>query len=151
MDTTIWGPPFWFTLHTISLNYPDNPTYTVRQHHLLFFESLKSILPCSICRNHYKEFLKNHPLSPYLDNNKSLTRWVLDLHNNVNKLNNKKIWTMKEMKNYYENIYNNKEHFKCSFKLKEKGTKEKFKYNSASNILIIILFVIIFCLYIFKF
>ena len=23
MDTTIWGPPFWFILHTISINYPE--------------------------------------------------------------------------------------------------------------------------------
>ena len=151
MDTTVWGPPFWFTLHTISLNYPDNPTYIIRQQHLLFFESLKSILPCSICRNHYKDFLQKQPISPYLDNKKSLKRWVLDCHNNVNKLNNKKIWTIKEMENYYDNAYNNKENFKCKFEIKEKHDKKKFKYNSASNILIVILFIIIFCMYIFKF
>ena len=150
MDTTIWGPPFWFTLHTISLNYPENPTYVERQQHLLFFESLKKILPCSICRNHYKKFLQDQPISPYLDNKKSLKRWILDCHNNVNKLNNKKIWTMKEVDIYYDNIYNNKEKFKCSFVIKDKK-KKKFKYNSLSNIFIIILFIIIFCLYIFKF
>ena len=150
MDTTIWGPPFWFTLHTISLNYPTNPSYVVRQQHLLFFESLKTILPCSICRNHYKDFLKNQPIAPFLDNKQSLKRWVLDCHNNVNKLNNKKIWSLKEMENYYDNVYNNKEKFKCNFVSDEK-TKKKFAYNSASNILIIILFIIIFCLYIFKF
>ena len=150
MDTTIWGPPFWFTLHTISLNYPDNPTYIMRQQHLLFFESLKTILPCSICRNHFKEFLQKQPISPYLDNKKSLKRWVLDCHNNVNKLTNKKIWSIKDMENHYDNIYNNKENFKCNFVIKEKG-KKKFRYNTVSNILIIILFIIIFCLYIFKF
>jgi hypothetical protein len=150
MDTTVWGPPFWFTLHTICLNFPENPTYIERQQHLLFFESLKTILPCSICRNHYKKFLQEQPISPYLDNKNSLKRWVLDCHNNVNKLNNKKIWTMKEVDDYYDNIYNNKENFKCNFIIKDKK-KKKFKYNSLSNILIIILFVIIFCLYIFKF
>ena len=108
-------------------------------------------MPCSICRNHYKDFLQKQPISPYLDNRKSLKRWVLDCHNNVNKLNHKKIWTIKEMENYYDNAYNNKEHFKCKFEIKEKNDKKKFKYNSASNILIVILFIIIFCMYIFKF
>lgn len=150
MDTTVWGPPFWFTLHTICLNYPEKPTYIERQQHLLFFESLKTILPCSICRNHYKKFLQDQPISPYLDNKSSLKRWILDCHNNVNKINGKKIWTIKESDDYYNNIYNNKENFKCKFIEKNKKNK-KFKYNSISNILILILFVIIFCLYIFKF
>lgn len=150
MDTTIWGPPFWFTLHTISINYPEKPTYIERQQHLLFFESLKTILPCSICRDHYKNFLVDQPISPYLDNRDSLKKWILDCHNNVNKLNNKKVWTMKESDNYYNNIYNNKENFKCNFTVKNTKNK-RFKYNSISNILIFILFIIIFCLYVFKF
>ena len=150
MDTTIWGPLLWFTLHTLSFNYPEKPNYVEKQQHLLFFESLKSLLPCSICRNHYKDFLQKQPISPYLDNKNSLKRWVLDCHNNVNKLSSKKIWTLKELDNYYNNIYNNKENFKCNFITKNKQNK-KFQYNSISNILILILFIIIFCLYIFKF
>ena len=149
MDTTIWGPPFWFILHTISINYPEKPTYVEKQQHLLFFESLKTILPCEICRGHYKDFLKNKPLSPYLDSNKALMKWVLECHNNVNKINGEKVWTFEEMKKYYDNIYNNQENFKCQF-IKKKN-KSKFTYNTVSNIIIIILFIIIFCFYIFKF
>ena len=52
----------------------------------IFFDSLKTILPCEICRGHYKEFLKKKPISPYLDNKKSLMEWVLDCHNNINKI-----------------------------------------------------------------
>ena len=150
MDTTVWGPPFWFTLHTISINYPDKPDYVEKQQHLLFFESLKKILPCTICREHYKDFLKKKPLSPYLDSKKALMRWVLDCHNNVNKINGEKTWTFEEMKKYYDNIYNNQDNFKCSF-VKKNKEKTKFTYNTVSNILIVILFIIIFCFYIFKF
>ena len=26
MDPNIWGPHAWFLIHTVCLNYPDNPT-----------------------------------------------------------------------------------------------------------------------------
>ena len=26
MLTSVWGPPMWHSLHTISFNYPVNPT-----------------------------------------------------------------------------------------------------------------------------
>ena len=27
MDPTVWGPKLWFVIHTVALNYPDNPSY----------------------------------------------------------------------------------------------------------------------------
>jgi hypothetical protein len=153
MDTKIWGPPFWFTLHTISLNYPLKPSYIDKQHHSLFFQSLKNTLPCVICRNHYSEFLNSNPIGPYLDNRNTLIEWVLKCHNNVNKINNKKQYSKGELINYYNNIYNNQINFKCSFFEEEKAKQMKenqCKINKYSNIVIIILFIIIFCLYIFK-
>lgn len=146
MDTSIWGPPFWFSLHTISMNYPEKPSYIDKQQHLIFFESLKKVLPCQTCRDHYAIFLQNKPISPYLDNKNTLKKWVLDCHNNVNKINGEKVWTIEQLDNHYNNIYDNKHKFKCDFVIKKKITN-----NNISNILIVVLFTIIFCFYIFKF
>ena len=141
MDTTIWGPPFWFILHTISFNYPDKPKYIEKQQTLMFFESLKNILPCMICKEHYKKFMKQNPISPYLDNKKSLINWVLELHNHANVITGEKIWTLEELQNHYNNIYQNREKFKCQF-IKKKDRPKKFKYNSFSYIIIFILLII---------
>ena len=43
MDNKIWGPYFWFTLHTITLAYPDNPNYITKRHYNDFFNITKCI------------------------------------------------------------------------------------------------------------
>ena len=37
----VWGPGAWLFLHTISLNYPTNPTYEDKENYKTFFTSLK--------------------------------------------------------------------------------------------------------------
>ena len=105
MDTTIWGPKLWFFLHTMSFEYPDNPNKEIIDAHKEFLNSLSVVLPCKLCRNHYKIFLKNNPLDEGLKNKESLINWVLECHNNVNKLNNKPEWTYDMLIDKYTNIY----------------------------------------------
>lgn len=154
MNPEIWGPGFWIILHSISINYPDKPTYIDKQQHLLFFQSLKQVLPCQKCRTHYTEYLNKNPISPYLDNKDNLILWVLNCHNNVNKINSKKLYSLDEMKQFYNNVYSNSDKFK--FKLinkndiKELDTKKKkINYHLILNIVFIILFIILFLIYIF--
>ena len=59
MLTTIWGPGMWHFLHTMSFNYPDQPSKDEMQHYKDFFISLKHVLPCGKCRDNFKELLKN--------------------------------------------------------------------------------------------
>ena len=46
MMTAIWGPPLWFTLHTISFNYPVNPTEEDKRRYYKYFKYLGKVLPC---------------------------------------------------------------------------------------------------------
>ena len=62
MDPKIWGPSGWLFLHTITFNYPTNPTEEDKKNYKLFFESLKNVIPCPICSEHYKENLKKIPI-----------------------------------------------------------------------------------------
>ena len=60
MMTSVWGPPLWHTLHTISFNYPIKPTDKQKKDYYKFYSSLKNILPCKYCRinlkNNFKQF-----------------------------------------------------------------------------------------------
>ena len=61
------------------------------------------------CRNHFIKQIDNPNLS--IDNNVNsdkIFNWTVDLHNNVNKMNHKKIWSYDEARSYYQiNNYNN--------------------------------------------
>ena len=50
MLTTIWGPSQWHFLHTMSFNYPVNPTVADKHHYRDYIYSLRYTLPCGKCR-----------------------------------------------------------------------------------------------------
>ena len=62
------------------------------------------LLPCAICREHYKTYLANNPLTPFLDSRKDLLKWTIDNHNSVNKMLGKPEWTEEEVIVYYERL-----------------------------------------------
>jgi len=106
MDNKIWGPNFWFTLHTTTLAYPDNPTYHDKRRYNDFFVSFQYILPCQKCREHYKQHLDNFPISISLDNKESLVKWLFNLHNQVNISLKKPVMEHEAFKEKYRKIYN---------------------------------------------
>ena len=91
MLTSVWGPPLWHSLHTISFNYPVKPTKTQKDDYFKFFNSLKNVLPCKYCRINLKKNLKTLPLKKSVfKNRESLSRWVYKLHELINKMLGKK-------------------------------------------------------------
>ena len=72
----IWGPPLWRKLHsTAATGRLDE--YSLRK--------IIQRIPCPVCKAHALQFLAAHPLGePF--------QWTLDLHNAVNRRNNKPEW-----------------------------------------------------------
>jgi len=101
---SVWGPFFWHTIHIVAIGYPKNPTYIDKKCAKEFYESLAYLIPCSVCRTHYKEHISSHPLTPFLDSRTDLIKWTVDIHNTVNKMLGKPEWTMEEVMAYYERI-----------------------------------------------
>lgn len=91
MLTTIWGPSMWHYLHTMSFNYPVNPTDDDKKHYRDFMINLQYVLPCKYCRQNLTNNFKVYPLT--LSNMKdrdSFSRYIYNLHEMVNKLLGKK-------------------------------------------------------------
>ncbi len=87
MITTIWGPPLWHVLHTISFNYPIKPTNEQKKHYYKFYKNLKNILPCKICRDNLKKNLLKIPLTiDVFKNRHTLSMFVYLLHETVNQM-----------------------------------------------------------------
>ena len=89
--TTIWGPPQWHMLHTISFNYPVTPTLEQKTQYRDYILSLQNVLPCGTCRKNLKTNLKQLPLTMKdMKNRESFSRYIYNLHELVNKMLNKK-------------------------------------------------------------
>ena len=120
MLTSVWGPPLWHVLHTMSFNYPVKPTSEQKEYYYDFFINLKNILPCKYCRDNYTVNLEKIPLTKsVLKNRDSFSRWVYNMHELVNtNLGKKSGLTYDEVRDRYE-------HFRarCLTDPKEKKTK----------------------------
>ena len=86
LGPNIWGPHLWKALHMISVGYPDEPNEEQKKNYKTFFENFYQVLPCSICSNNYKNNLKQLPITnDTMKNQQNLVKWVIDIHNIVNK------------------------------------------------------------------
>ena len=91
MVTNIWGPPLWHYLHTMSFNYPINPTVEDKLHYREFIVNLQHVLPCKYCRMNLKINLKQLPLKMSdMENRESFSRYIYELHELINKMLHKK-------------------------------------------------------------
>jgi len=88
----IWGPYGWKFIHMTALAYPIKPSEEDKLYYFNFFMSLSNILPCHLCRDHYKQNLLKYPLNDdILLSRETLVKWTVDMHNEVNIANNKKV------------------------------------------------------------
>jgi hypothetical protein len=84
MPPDVWGPIFWNAIHIVTLAYPQNPTEADKIGARKFFESLQTVLPCPVCRQHYAQKLLDTPIEPALQSRGELIHWAWDIHNSVN-------------------------------------------------------------------
>jgi len=108
MLTSVWGPSLWHYLHTMSFNYPDNPTEVHKKYHKQFIQSLKYVLPCKYCRMNLRKNLKAVPLNESaLKNRENFSRWMYNLHEHINQMLKKKSGLT------YEDVRERYEHFRA--------------------------------------
>lgn len=104
MKPEVWGPHMWFMLHTISFNYPEQPSEHNKRAYYDFFRALADVLPCDECQTHYKRQLHSYPIQPHLDSRSNLVKWVIQMHNFVNGRTGKPELTNEEVLTIYKNL-----------------------------------------------
>lgn len=123
MLTNIWGPGLWHYLHTMSFNYPVNPSLKDKHYYYTFMKNLGYVLPCVYCRNNYKINIKNIPLTKNVFSCRdSFSRYVYNLHEHVNEMLGKKSNLT------YEMVRDRYEHFRsrCGTKNPVKATRKTY-------------------------
>ena len=97
----LWGPHGWKFMHYISLGYPINPTSKDKINYKNFYYSLQDILPCEKCAINYQKNINEYPIDNQLKNRDTLVKWVIDIHNKVNKELGKKELNYEEAAQFY--------------------------------------------------
>ena len=104
LEPKIWGPHFWFVLHTIALTYPYNPNEVMRKKYYDFIQNIPLFLPVEEIGNTFSQYLDKYPVTPYLDSRTSFVKWMHFIHNKINVSLGKEELTMEEaMTAYYAN------------------------------------------------
>lgn len=103
MEPNVWGPAGWTFLHSVTFKYPENPSDLEKQKYYNFFNSLKNVLPCPTCQEHYRDNFEKIPIR--LENREELIEWLIDLHNEVNRMNGKRVYTYDEVYEIYNDMY----------------------------------------------
>lgn len=165
MDPNVWGPPLWTFMHTLSFNYEKNPTKVDKQNMFNFFDSLRHVIPCETCRNHYDEFFKKNNIQKALNSRDELIDWVLACHNNVNKLKKRENpdefnmeWCREDLIRHYSEMYNSKlsnniskcKTLNCSketFMNSQESSKKKNLHIYLSLIICILLIIILYLIF----
>ena len=107
MNPKFWGPHGWYFLHSITMHYPKNPSEQEKHIYFNFFKSLENVLPCEKCAYHYSKNLEKLPLEPALESRDTLVRWLISVHNEVNKETGKREYTYEEVIDEYTHKMNN--------------------------------------------
>ena len=106
MSPSVWGPIVWGTMHIVTLGYSDSPTEQEKKAAIEFFESLVYMIPCPICKEHYKMNLEKNPVRNAVGSRDDLANWAFDIHNTVNEQLKKPKITMEQYVNNLNKLSN---------------------------------------------
>jgi len=103
LDPNIWGPHFWFVLHTLAISYPHHPNAVTKKKYYELIQNLPLFMPTESIGNNFTQLLDEYPITAYLDSRESVIRWMHFIHNKINeKLEKPKISINEFYVRYYE-------------------------------------------------
>lgn len=121
LDPKVWGPHYWFFLHTLAMTYPHHPNSVTKKKYYEFIQNLPLFLPVEEISGEFSKLIDKYPITPYLDNRDSFVRWMYFIHNKINeKLEKPQISLNEFFINYYDKYKSQDEKTEQYYKIKEK-------------------------------
>ena len=122
MNPEVWGPKFWFVLHTIAMAYPMHPNSVSKKKYYEFIQNLPLFIPNARMGNYFAKLLDDCPLTPYLSSRTSFMKWVHFIHNKMNLyLGKSEISFAESLEHYYK-------HYEPKDITKKQKIKERKRY-----------------------
>ncbi len=97
---------YWYNLHHLSVKYPDNPCEDQKKQIMNLINKMQTDgIPCPLCRNHFKNFVKKNDMETVILEKKNLFTFFLNCHNDVNIMEGKNLISYDEaFENYSKDI-----------------------------------------------
>ena len=105
LNPEVWGPHYWFVLHTIAITYPERPNDVVKKKYYDFIHNLPLFMPVKEIGNGFSKMLDKYPVTPYLDSQASFVKWMHFIHNKYNAALEKPEISMDEAIIQYYELY----------------------------------------------
>ena len=122
LDPKIWGPHYWFFIHTVAMTYPIRPNAVTKKKYYEFIQNLPLFIPIENISGEFSKLIDKYPVMPYLDNRESLIRWTHFIHNKINqKLEKPQISLSDFYIKYYEEYKSQNVKMVEYYKLREKA------------------------------
>eukprot|EP00930_Biecheleria_cincta_P080264 TRINITY_DN68426_c0_g1_i1.p1 TRINITY_DN68426_c0_g1~~TRINITY_DN68426_c0_g1_i1.p1 ORF type:complete len:242 (-),score=31.67 TRINITY_DN68426_c0_g1_i1:15-740(-) len=102
---SVWGPPTWFTLHSITLGLPYKIPLQQQESLKELMHALTFLLPCPHCRAELQDWMHENPIEPHLATRDSMVKWMISLHNQGNRYQGKKELSYEEVIGAYAEAY----------------------------------------------
>jgi hypothetical protein len=105
MQSAIFGPPFWMTIHLISFNYPVEPTEAQKKDYSDWLRLSGKVLPCRYCRENVAANVEAAGFDwGCMASRDTFARFCYKLHDNVNRMLNKSSPPFEEIRSKYESF-----------------------------------------------
>ena len=105
MDPTVWGPHYWFFLHSVALHYPKHPTATTKKIHYRLIHNFHEFIPHNAIAANFVKMVAKYPVAPYLDSRAHFVRWVHFIHNKINEKTLKRLVSLEEHRSTMKKCY----------------------------------------------
>ena len=121
LDPKVWGPHYWFFLHTLAMTYPHHPNGVTKKKYYEFVQNLPLFLPVEELSGEFSKLIDKYPVTPYLDNRDSFVRWMHFIHNKINeKLEKQQISLNEFFVKYYDEYKSSDEKLSEYYKIRQK-------------------------------
>ena len=121
LDPKVWGPHYWFFLHTLAMTYPHHPNTVTTKKYYEFIQNLPLFLPVEEISGEMSRLIDKYPVTPYLDDRDSFVRWMHFIHNKINeKLEKPQISLNEFFVKYYDDYKSSDEKLTEYYKIREK-------------------------------
>jgi FAD-linked sulfhydryl oxidase len=121
LDPKVWGPHYWFFLHTLAMTYPHHPNAVTKKKYYEFIQNLPLFLPVEEISGEFSKLIDKYPITPYLDNRDSFVRWMHFIHNKINEKLEKPTISLNEFfVDYYNEYKTHDEKFTEYYRIREK-------------------------------
>ena len=109
LDPKVWGPHYWFFLHTVAMTYPHHPNAVTKKKYYEFIQNLPLFVPVEHISKELEQLIDQYPITPYLDNRDSFVRWMHFVHNKINEKLEKPVLSLNDFFVEYYNAYKSRD------------------------------------------